>query len=343
MKKTIGFGIIGTGAIARQHAMAIGECEGARIAAVCDTNLQRAAEFAQSYAVERIYGSVDEMLADPQVLAVSVCTPSGTHGQIAMAAAKAGKHILCEKPIETKAEKIDTLVRAVEESGVKMECVYQRRFQPEAQKIKAALESGEFGRVLTASLYMKYYRSPEYYKSAGWRATWELDGGGCLMNQGVHGVDLLTWFMGGAKRISAMTRTRLHNIEVEDAAAAAVEYENGAIGVIECTTCSNPAEYMCIDIYCENGAIRWTDEGIQRWVLNGEDLLPQVAVNSFLLAAKDDPTKVSHEGHGLLVADLVESIQEDRDPAIGPQEARHAVDTILAIYRSSQEGRQVKV
>lgn len=343
MKKMIGFGIIGTGAIARQHAMAIEECPGARIAAVCDTNLPRAEEFAQNYAVERIYGSVDEMLADPQVLAVSICTPSGTHGQISMAAAKAGKHILCEKPIETKAEKIDALVQAVKESGVKMECVYQRRFQPEAQKIKAALDSGLFGRVLTASLYMKYYRSPEYYKSAGWRATWELDGGGCLMNQGVHGVDLIAWFMGGVKRISAMTRTRLHPIEVEDAAAAAVEYENGAIGVIECTTCSNPAEHMCIDIYCENGAIRWNDKGIQRWILNGEDLTEQMAENSFVLDSRDDPTKVSHEGHGLLVADLVESIRENRAPSVGPGDARHAVDVILAIYRSSQEGRQVEV
>lgn len=343
MKETIRFGIVGTGAIANQHAMAIRDCEGAEIAAVCDTNLQRAEAFAKNYAVEKIYGSVDEMLADPLVQAVSICTPSGTHGQIAMAAAKAGKHILCEKPIETKAGKLDALVRAVEESGVKMECVYQRRFQPEARKIKAALQSGAFGRVLTASLYMKYYRSPEYYKSAGWRATWELDGGGCLMNQGVHGVDLIGWFMGGIRRVSAMTRTRLHPIEVEDAAAASVEYENGAIGVIECTTCSNPAEDMRIDIFCERGAISWTDGGFRLWTLNGEDLTDQMAEDSFRLDSKDDPTKVSHEGHGLLVADLVDSIRENRAPAIGPREARQAVDAILAIYRSSNECRQVEV
>ena len=134
-----------------------------------------------------------------------------------------------------------------------------------------------------------------------------------------------------------------HDIEVEDDVTVYVEYENGAIGVIECTTCSNPAEHMCIDIYCENGAIRWNDKGLQRWILNGEDLTVQMAENSFVLDSRDDPTKVSHEGHGLLVADLVESIRENRAPSVGPADARHAVDVILAIYRSSQEGRQVEV
>lgn len=343
MNEKISYGIIGTGAIAKQHALAIESCEDARIGAVCDTNPQRAADFAAEYGVQRIYCSLEELLRDPEIQAVSICTPSGTHGQIAMAAALAGKHILCEKPIEIKGDKLDALLQAVEESGVKMGCVYQRRFQPEMQRIKAALDSGVFGRVLTASLYMKYYRSPEYYQSAGWRGTWELDGGGCLMNQGIHGVDLIAWLMGGVKRVSAMARTRLHLIEVEDAAAAAVEYENGAIGVIECTTCSAPAENMCIDIYCENGAIRLTDEGIQRWILNGRNLASEMSSGSTGISSRDDPSNLCAEWHGVLVEDLVKSIREDREPAVPPKEARHAVDVILGIYRSSREGRQIEV
>ncbi len=335
----INFAIIGTGVIAKFHALAIGMNPNAQVVAVCDMNEARAKEFAQEYNAPKVFSDYNECLKDPDIHAVSICTPSGTHGEICIAAAKAGKHILCEKPIETKSEKIDELIAVVEANNVKMDCVYQRRYEDVPARVKKALDSGEFGKVLMASVYMKYWRSPDYYKSAGWRATWEFDGGGCLMNQGVHGVDLLCWFMGGVKKVSAMTRTQLHNIEVEDAAVAAVEFNNGAIGVIEGSTCVQPANSCRFDIHCENGTISFDDEGILRWFLNGED----VAVNATFVKndAKSDPTKLNECGHSPMVNDLVDSILSDTEPSVGPREARKAVDTILAIYKSSREGKEV--
>lgn len=337
----VNFAIIGTGVIAKYHALAIGLNPNAQVVAVCDMNEARAKEFAAEHHAPKVFCDYHELLKDPEIHAVSICTPSGTHGEISIAAAKAGKHILCEKPIETKKEKIDELIREVEAHNVKMDCVYQRRYQEVPAKVKAALDSGVFGKVLMASVYMKYWRSPDYYKSAGWRATWEFDGGGCLMNQGVHGIDLICWFMGGVKKVNAITRTQLHNIEVEDAAVAVVEYNNGAIGVIEGATCVNPANNCCFEIHCENGTISFDDEGVLRWVLNGEE----VAVDGVAgeAGAKSDPTKLSENGHSPMVNDLVSSILNDTEPSIGPKEARKAVDTILAIYQSSREGREVEV
>lgn len=335
----INFAIIGTGVIAKYHALAIGMNPNAQVVAVCDMNEARAKEFAAEHNAPKVFSDYHELLKDPDIHAVSICTPSGTHGEISIAAAKAGKHILCEKPIETKKEKIDELIREVEAHNVKMDCVYQRRFQEIPAKVKAALDSGVFGKVLMASVYMKYWRSPDYYKSAGWRATWEFDGGGCLMNQGVHGVDLICWFMGGVKKVNAITRTQLHNIEVEDAAVAAVEFNNGAIGVIEGSTCVNPANNCRFEIHCENGTISFDDGGVLQWVLNGEDLA--VSGTSGDLGAKEDPTKLNECGHSPMVEDLVNSILNDTEPSIGPKEARKAVDTILAIYQSSREGKEV--
>jgi predicted dehydrogenase len=338
----VNFAIIGTGVIASQHALGILANKDAQLVAVCDMNGQRAAAFAAEYKIEKVYTDYHEALADPNIHAVSICTPSGTHGEICMAAAKAGKHILCEKPIETKADKIDALIEEVEKNGVKMECVYQRRFEPIPQKVKAALDSGVFGKVLMASAYLKYYRSVDYYKSSGWRATWEFDGGGCLMNQGVHGVDLIAWLMGGVKKVSAMTRTQLHSIEVEDAAVAAVEYNNGAIGVIEGSTCAQPAQNTRFEIHCENGTICFGDAGIIQWYLNGEEVKFEDDAPK-ATAANDDPTKMLSNNHGVLVDELVHCIETDTEPSIGPREARKAVDTILAIYQSSREGREVLV
>jgi predicted dehydrogenase len=336
----VNFAIIGTGAIAQQHVLGIRSTASAELVAVCDMSQERASDFAAKYKIKKVYTDYRVLLSDPGIHAVCVCTPSGTHGQICMDAARAGKHILCEKPIETKAEKLDALIAEVEKHNVKMACVFQRRYEPVSLQVKAALESGEFGKVLMASAYLKYYRSKDYYKSAGWRATWEFDGGGCLMNQGIHGIDLISWLMGGVKKVNAITRTQLHDIEVEDAAVAAVEFQNGAIGVIEGSTCVQPAGQSRFEIHCENGSIVFSDAGILQWYLNGENHPFERVENT---VANDDPTKVLQNNHGILIAELVHAIKTDVQPAIGPREARKAIDTILAIYRSSQEGKEIFV
>lgn len=323
------FGIIGAGVISKKHAEGIAKVPNAEIAAVCDIIQEKADAFAQKYNVKKVYTDYHQLLQDPDIDAVSICTPSGLHGEMVIAAARAGKHILCEKPIEITREKIDQMIAEVEKSNVKVGCVFQRRFQEWPKRAKAALESGEFGRVLMASAYLKYYRTPEYYKSAGWRATWEYDGGGCLMNQGVHGIDLLTWLTGGIKRVRAITDTRFHNIPVEDSAAVIAEYQGGAIGVIEGSTCVQPGEATRIELHCENGSICFCDNKPLRVTIHGETV--DVASG----------TAGTSDGHALLLEDLVRSIESDTQPAIGPREARKAIDAILAIYQASREAREI--
>lgn len=330
----IRFGIVGAGGIAKSHAMGIDSTQGAQIYAICDTAIDRAEQLAQSYGVDRIYTDYQKMLADPNVDAVCICMPSGMHGQVVIDAVKAGKHILLEKPIEVTKEKIDKMIEVVESSNVKVGCVFQRRVRGVSRCVKQALDSGVFGKVLMANAYMKYYRTREYYENTGWRATWEMDGGGALMNQGVHGIDLICWLMGGISQVRAITRTQLHNIPVEDAAVAVVEYNNGAIGTIEGATCVNPSEKTRFEIYCKNGTIIFGDDGLLKWTLNDEEM------NVSVMDTTDPKTKSSND-HSVLVADLVKSIEEDRQPLIPLQDARTAVDVILAIYQSSREDRPV--
>lgn len=337
------FGIIGAGVISDSHAMGITTTENAKLVGVCDLVEEKAKALAEKYGAEKTYTDYNEMLCDPEIDAVSVCVPSGTHGEIVMAAARAGKHIFCEKPIEVTEEKMDEMIRVVESTDVKVQCVFQLRIRKASQRVKEALDSGVFGKVLMASAYLKYYRSPEYYKSAGWRATWEYDGGGCLMNQGIHGVDLIAWLMGGIKKISAFTRTQLHDIAVEDAAVAAVEFANGAVGVIEGSTCCQPAQSPRFEIYCEKGSIIFDSETISQWHLNGEDVTFDDLKSATVTMANDDPTKVLTNEHGVLVKDLVQCIESDTAPSISLRDARKSVDAILAIYRSSREGRIVEL
>ena len=334
------FGIIGCGVIAPRHAEAIREAQGAQLVAVCDIIEDKAKQFQEKYGAPKMYVDYHEMLRDVDIDAVCICTPSGMHGEMAQQAALAGKHILREKPMEITDEKMNRLIEAVEKTGVKMGCVFQRRFQPIPVQVKKALESGVFGKVLVADAYLKYYRSREYYKSAGWRATWEYDGGGALMNQGVHGIDLISWFMGGIKNVRSVVKTQFHDIVVEDTALAIVEYNNGAVGVIEGTTCVNPAQDTRFEIHCENGSIIFSDAGLIQWNINGEENPPLIE-DKDAVSAKADPTALARLSHLPLVEDLVRAIETDGKPAITPREARKAVDTILAIYQSSKENRQI--
>ena len=334
------FGIIGCGVIAPRHAEAIREAQGAQLVAVCDIIEDKAKQFQEKYGALKMYVDYHEMLRDADIDAVCICTPSGMHGEMAQQAALAGKHILCEKPMEITDEKMNRLIEAVEKTGVKMGCVFQRRFQPIPVQVKKALESGVFGKVLVADAYLKYYRSREYYKSAGWRATWEYDGGGALMNQGVHGIDLISWFMGGIKSVRSVVKTQFHDIVVEDTALAIVEYNNGAVGVIEGTTCVNPAQDTRFEIHCENGSIIFSDAGLIQWNINGEENPPLIE-DKDAVSAKADPTALARLSHLPLVEDLVRAIETDGKPAITPREARKAVDTILAISQSSTENRQI--
>jgi len=341
MNRKLNFAIVGCGVIAPSHADSIKNIEDARLYAVCDIIPEKADDFAQKYMVERVYYDYRELMKDPEVDVVCVCVPSGIHGEISKAAARAGKHIVCEKPMEITPEKIDDVIKVVRECGVKMQCIFQRRTMKAAIAVKNAIREGKLGKIVLADAYLKYYRSQEYYNSAGWRGTWELDGGGALMNQGVHGIDLLLWMVGEkVTRVFAKAGTLARNIAVEDTAAAIVQFESGGFGIIEGTTSVYPGFETRFEIHGEKGTVIFDDSGIREWSFIGDDAptLPEAGES---LGGASDPAKISSAGHYSLIKDMVDAILGDREPMIPPEEARTAVDLICAIYKSSRENREL--
>lgn len=342
MNKKINWGIIGCGVISDSHAKAVTGSDKTALVAVCDIVPEKANKLASLYNAEKVYFDYHDLLADPTIDAVSICTPSGMHGLMVQDAAVAGKHILCEKPMEITKKKMDELITAVEKAGVKMGCVFQRRLLKDVAVVKEAIDSGRFGRVILADAYLKYYRSPEYYKSADWRATWEWDGGGALMNQGIHGIDLLTWLVGDVESVFARCATQIYNFDVEDTAIASLKFKNGAIGNIEGTTSVYPAQDTRFEIHFEKGSIIFGDSGIKQWKIKDSNEVAPCSDNTDTdVGIKDDPSKLSKFSHLPFVNDLAEAIINDKPPMILPGDARKSVDLILAIYQSSNEKREV--
>lgn len=333
----IGWGIIGCGVIAPTHAGGINASGTANLVACCDIVPGKARAFAEKYGGIRAYNSMEAMLADPEIQAVSICTPSGLHSECCIAAAEAGKHILCEKPLDVNLRAIDEAIEACKLHNVKLAGVFQRRTAPASKKVREAVQSGKLGKIVLGDAYQKYFRSHQYYASGSWRATWELDGGGALMNQGVHGIDLLLYLMGDIKRLSAYARRLVRNIAVEDTAVAVVEFVNGAVGVIEGTTSVTPGYACKIEISGDNGTIILDGEKITHWDVPGDEEQAAESGEGGKGTASD-PTALTATGHTAHVIDLCGAIREDREPEIPGSEARRAVQVIKAIYKSSREG-----
>lgn len=340
MAKTYKFGVVGCGVIAPNHIESILSVENCEVIALCDVVKEKAQELAEKYNVKRIYTDYNELVKEQDVDIVCVCTPSGQHGEVTIAAANAGKHVFCEKPIEITKEKMDAMIKAVRENGVKMGCVFGQRTKPVSIAVKKAVEEGKLGKVILADAYLKRYRSPEYYKSAGWRGTWEFDGGGALMNQCIHGIDILIWIAGDVESVFAKAVTQVRDIEVEDTAVAVIRFKNGAVGVLEGATSVYPQLPQRCEIHGEKGTIAFDGNGIYEWKIEGSDeQAPQIKKND--AAVKNSKyTRTSH--HRELIKDLAQAIKEDREPMIPPEDARRAVDLILAIYESGRTGKEIK-
>jgi UDP-N-acetyl-2-amino-2-deoxyglucuronate dehydrogenase len=342
------WGIIGCGVIAPWHADSVVASEYADLHAVCDVDVEKGEAFAERYGGVAFYGDYRQMLQEGGLDVVSICTPSGLHSEMTIAAAQAGVHVLCEKPMAITVPQIDAMVQAVKEAGTKLEVIFQRRTYATTQKVREAVQSGILGQLTLADAYLKYYRSPAYYMSANWRATWALDGGGALMNQGVHGVDVLVWIMGDVESVYAKAEAKVRDIEVEDTSVALVTFKNGAYGVIEGTTSSNPGEPTTFVFHGEKGTIVLDDKGIQKWAIAADKSVvaendPEQCVTRSALSATADPTSIGRAGHQAQVDDLCMAIAEDREPMITGDSARKAVELILAIYASAQAGREIQM
>jgi predicted dehydrogenase len=341
----IGFGIVGCGIICNQHVDAVNEAPGARIAGFCDVDVGKAKDYAKAFDVPH-YSNLDAMLENDRVHAVCLCTPSSLHADLAIAAARAGRHVFTEKPMAVTLEDIDAMIDACKKANVKLGVVFQRRAIPKFALIKKVIEAGEIGTPILGSAYMKYFRSQDYYDSGDWRGTWRYDGGGCLMNQGIHLIDLLLWFMGPAKSVRGKIATLARKMETEDVAAAAVEFESGALGVVEGTTAAYPLDIPHrLEIHGDRGSIMIKGEKISRWQIMNENGMP---VDRLQTAGPDEKESLDleegwNDGHRVLVADMANAIREDRDPLISGEEGKKAVELILAIYQSSKEGKPVEL
>ena len=339
------FGIIGCGVIAVTHAAALDKLkkENCRLYAVCDIIPEKADVYGKEHEAARIYYDYRALLADPNVDIVCVCVPSGLHGEICVAAAKAGKAIVCEKPMEITPERIRSIVQAVEETGVQMQCIFQRRMMPVAIAVRQAIADGKFGRICMASAQLKYYRDQAYYNSAGWRGTWDLDGGGALMNQGVHGVDLILWMLGGEiDTVYGKAQTLARDIVVEDTAAALITMKSGAVCTIESATTAYPGFSTTFAIHGEKGSVIFNDQGIQEWTFIDEKTAPCLPVAGEAVGGAKNPVDIGIYGHICLLRDIAKAVEQNRTPLIPPQEAGLAVEVICAIYESSRTGAPVR-
>jgi len=335
----IGFGIIGCGVISGTHRQAIEQVEAAELVACCDIIEERAKAWAEGAGIgDNWHRDLEDMLARDDLQAVCVCTPSGLHARHAIAAARAGKHILCEKPLDITLKRIDDMIAAAAEHHVKLSGVFQRRTYASTKRVREAVRTGKLGKLVLGDCYQKYFRSHEYYASGDWRATWELDGGGALMNQGVHGIDLLLHLMGPVRRVSAYCRRLVRNIPVEDTAIALLEFENGALGVLEGTTSVTPGEGCRVEISGDNGTIILSGDTIVKWAIPGEEEKEQESETE---GTASDPTALTATGHVQHIGDLCDAIINDREPEIPGREARRAVELIKAIYKSSRENGAV--
>ncbi len=340
MEKKLGFGIIGCGFISAHHAQAILHTEGAFLAGATDVHEENAQKFCQKFGGTP-FRSVEEMLASDKVDIVCICTPSGFHAHNALEVIQAGKHVLVEKPLALSVEDCDLLISEAKKQGVKASVVSQCRFLDTSKTLKKLVADGRLGRVVTADLTMKYYRSPEYYQESPWRGTWKHDGGGALMNQGIHGIDILLSIMGKVKSVHGLTRTLARNIETEDTAAAVVEYENGALGLIQGTTSVYPGYPRNFVVSGTKGTVGITENSFSEWNIEGEEIPAGVEIGKAKNSGASTPLNIDFSEHVPHIEEMVRAVRDDAPLTSSFEDGRNAIRLITSIYESSKTGKTI--
>ncbi len=339
-----GFGIIGCGMIAEFHTRAINEIDNARVVGAWSRNLANAEKIAGLASGGcPIFDDLDALLAQPGLDVVCVCTPSGAHLEPAVLAARAGKHVVVEKPLEITLPRCDAIIEACESAGVRLCTIFPSRFTAANIRLREAITLGRFGRLTLGDTHVKWWRTQQYYDSGGWRGTWQLDGGGALMNQAIHNVDLLSWLMGDVVSVTAFTATLAHKrIEVEDTAVAALQFQNGALGVIEAATSAYPGLLKRTEIHGDRGSARVEQDDITLWefqekVPSDNAVYAAMAGQTGFKAGASDPRGITHIGHRDQLVDFLDAIDTGREPLVDGREGRKSVEIIRAIYRSASE------
>ena len=337
--ETFGVGITGAGTIAAIHAEALGEIEGARLVAVTSMREATGRKLADAYGAEW-HAELGELLARPDVDAVILCTPSGLHAAEAVAAAHARKHVIAEKPMATTLADADRMIRACRNAGVTLSVILQYRYNRDALRLKRAVEAGLFGCPVLGNAFVHWHRAQAYYEeSDGWRGTWTLDGGGALMNQSIHAIDLLQWILGPLESVCAYADTLAHDIEAEDTASAAIRFGSGALGVIQGTTSAHRDWPLRIEIQGTEGSATLEGPRLTVWQpIREEHVLSARELKSLPEPREDEPLGAAHRRQ---LEEIFAALREGREPPVPGEEARKAVQIILGIYGAAASGKHV--
>ena len=340
------FAIIGGGMIAKHHAQAIrAMSEVAELGAIYARNPEKAKQLGEELGC-RSYDKLEELLADDSIDIVTIATPSGAHLEPAIAAARAKKHIICEKPLEVTPERIERMIAAAQSEQVLLSGIFNRRFNPAVTHLKEAVDQGRFGTLTLCDAQIKWYRTQAYYDSAAWRGTMSLDGGGALMNQAIHTIDLLLYLVGDVRRLSASMALLTHeNIEVEDTAVVILEFKNGARGTIQgSTSCwsstGHPAE---IQICGSEGSAFLSDESFRVWDFKSPAAQDDFVTKHLMQGTEkglgaNDPNAINYLGHQRNFENVLDALATGNPPLISGTEAMRSVRLIDAIYKSAKRG-----
>jgi predicted dehydrogenase len=331
------------GVIGQWHARIIDSLPQATLVAACDHAPERARSAADSIKKGMpLYGSLNDLLRREEIDVVTICTPSGNHLEPAITAMEAGKHVICEKPLEISLERIDRMIQTARERNVRLAGIFQNRWNPANRAIYDAVQDHRFGRLAWAGCFTPWYRSDEYYRSGGWRGTWKLDGGGAMMNQSIHAVDLLQWIMGPVETVSAFAGSRIHTeIEVEDTLSCAVKFKNGAFGTIMGSTAMYPGRSVRIEVGGELGTAV-SEDGLKAYQFKGatadQELIARVNQAGEAPGGAGSQHLASMQNHTSNLEAIFAAWEEGRDADTDGNEARKAVALVLAMYESAKAG-----
>ncbi len=346
------FGIIGCGVIGPTHAEALGSLPDAELVAVADIVPEKAQKLAQKYSV-KAYTDFQEMLTQERLDVVDVCTPSGMHGEHACQVMRAGSHVIVEKPMEITHERIAEILQVQQETGRKLAVISQHRFDEASKQVHELVEQQKLGRLVLGNAAIPWWRSQQYYDSGAWRGTWALDGGGILMNQSIHSIDVLQWLMGPVKSVIAYTDTLAHDMETEDVGVAVLRFANGALGTISATTGAYPGVTTRIEICGNRGSAVIENDRLSFLHCAGDEKEEIGSYggdpNKFKLPAEkkvataNDPAALNASTHAQQIADMIRAIREDSTPLVDGNAGRHPVEIILGIYKSARTHEEVRV
>jgi UDP-N-acetyl-2-amino-2-deoxyglucuronate dehydrogenase len=339
---TTHIGLIGGGNISETHALAACAIPGVEIAAIFGTNAEKVGRLCREYG-GKPYGNLNEFLAHRPMELVAIGSPSGLHAEEGIAAARHGLHVLTEKPIDITVERADALIAETRKAGVQLGVFFQDRCKPDILSVKNAVDAGVLGKPILADARVKWYRPPEYYANSRWRGTWKLDGGGALINQAVHTLDLMLWIFGEVKAVQATCKTALHAIEAEDTLIAMLEFANGALGVLQAATSVFPGYPRRLELTGSEGTLIIEHDRLLAADLKNPspDLLKRSEGDKNQSASS--PIVSDARGHQAVLEDFLHAIRTNTKPRCDGQEGRRSLALVQAIYEACRTGKRVNV